>query len=685
MLLRNVQIADGTLVLRLRARPGKGGEHADSALEIDAFGPDGRRRVRRFEHLQARLTALRLSAPGERGIRADIAALAVAISDPRVRLTDALGHITIVGDSLDADLKRLRLPQTALAVKGRVRWPRDTVRYDLAVHADSAHLADLRFLEPRFPDGVVLHGTAAALRSHGRVLEVRLDPLDLAYHSGRLTGRLTALSVADSGIVGLRGTDVTAEDLDLMLPHAFLAHLPFYGHLSGHSTADGRLDALALDVDWAFRDSLVPGWPVSRVKGKGAVNVVGSAANRGGLAFQPFAVEAASVDLGTVHRLVPSVALPGTLAATGTLTGPLEDAQFSGTLRHRNGGHAPSQIHGTVRLDNRRDTLGVAADVVADSLSFDGLQASVPDLPLAGSVAGPVRLSGTLAALTVHADLSGGDGSRLRADGILGLLGRRFEARNLAVQGAGLAVGRGAEPGDDPAPASLLTFALHGSVTADSGSPPSGKLVATLAPSVLAGSVLDSGAIGIRLADGRVYVDSLRMFEPGLLISGSGALGWRRPERDVLALDVDADSLNGLDSLVAWLAGPRLGGPLRGSARVHLALSGALDSVAVDAQGTVQGLRSSGGKPVSISFGRAHARYEPGPVPAFALDASLDSLAYGGAGFGAASAVLRGTRDSLTWFARSRLGDLGAVLAGGRLARSRVAGQGEGVGRGGGA
>src|SRR5713226_9426079 len=420
-LLLNVQIADGTLVLRLRARIGKGGEQADSALEIDAFGPDGRRRVRRFEHLQARLTALRLSAPGERGIRADIAALAVAISDPRVRLTDALGHITIVGDSLDADLKRLRLPQTALAVKGRVRWPRDTVRYDLDVRADSARLTDVRFLNPRFPDGVVLHGTAAALRSHGRVLEVRLDPLDLAYHGGRLTGRLTALSVADSGIVGLRGTDVTAEDLDLMLPHAFLAHLPFYGHLSGHSTADGRLDALALDVDWAFRDSLVPGWPVSRVKGKGAVNVVGSAANRGGLAFQPFAVEAASVDLGTVRRLVPSVALPGTLAATGTLTGPLEDVQFSGTLRHRNGERAPSQIHGTVRLDSRRDTLGVAADVVADSLSFDGLQASVPDLPLAGSVAGPVRLSGTLAALTVHADLSGGDGSRLRADGVLGL------------------------------------------------------------------------------------------------------------------------------------------------------------------------------------------------------------------------------------------------------------------------
>ncbi|OLC78853.1 MAG: hypothetical protein AUH78_02050 [Gemmatimonadetes bacterium 13_1_40CM_4_69_8] len=676
VLLRNVQIEDGTLVVRLQARPGKGGERADSALEIDQFGHDGRRRVRRFEHLQARLAALRLSAPRERGIRADIAALAAEITDPAVRLTDVVGRVTVVGDSLDADLKRVRLPRSQLAVKGRVRWPHDTVRYDLAVHADSARLADLRFLDPRFPDGVVLHGTAAALRTHGRVLEVRLDPLDLAYHGGRLTGRLTALSVADSGIVGLRQTDLAAEDLDLMLPHAFLTHLPFYGHLSGHTTADGRLDALTLDVDWAFRDSLVPGWPVSRVKGRGTVNVLGSESNRAGLAFRPFAVEAASVDLGTVRQLVPSVALRGTLAAAGTLTGSLADAQFSGTLAHRDGDRPMSQIRGTVRLDSRTDTLGVAADVVADSISFDGLRSSVSGLPLAGSVAGPVRLTGSLAALTVHTDLSGADGARLQAEGVLSLLGARFAVRDLAMHGTALDLRQWLGNG----PSSRLTFAVRGSVVADSGSPPTGALVVTLAQSVLAGAAIDSGAARVRLADRQVFVDSLRVIQPGLLTTASGGLGWRRADQgeggagDDLVVDFDVDSLNVIDSLVGWLAGARLRhGPLRGSARVHLALSGALDSVAVDAQGTVERLQSGA---VRIPLGRAHARYEPGPVPAFALDASFDSVAYGGAGFGAASAVLRGTRDSLTWFARSRLGDLGAFLAGGRLARRPVPGHG---------
>src|SRR3989442_8919899 len=94
VLLRNVQIEDGTLVVRLQTRPGKGGERADSALEIDQFGHDGRRRVRRFEHLQARLGALPPSAPRERGIRADIARPAAGVTQPAPRTTDDVGRVT---------------------------------------------------------------------------------------------------------------------------------------------------------------------------------------------------------------------------------------------------------------------------------------------------------------------------------------------------------------------------------------------------------------------------------------------------------------------------------------------------------------------------------------------------------------------------------------------------------------
>src|SRR5205807_6839530 len=49
--------------------------------------------------------------------------------------------------------------------------------------------------------------------------------------------------------------------------------------------------------------------------------------------------------------------------------------------------------------------------------------------------------------------------------------------------------------------------------------------------------------------------------------------------------------------------------------------------------------------------------------------APLDSLAYGTLGFSGAAAAGRGTLDSLTCFARSRMGGGGAFLAGGRFAR----------------
>src|SRR5438552_8204527 len=47
--------------------------------------------------------------------------------------------------------------------------------------------------------------------------------------------------------------------------------------------------------------------------------------------------------------------------------------------------------------------------------------------------------------------------------------------------------------------------------TGDSGVAPSGAVTVLLGPSLLAGVGLDSGALRLRLADRRLYVDSLRL------------------------------------------------------------------------------------------------------------------------------------------------------------------------------
>src|SRR5207245_2839328 len=96
-----------------------------------------------------------------------------------------------------------------------------------------------------------------------------------------------------------------------------------------------------------------------------------------------------------------------------------------------------------------------------------------------------------------------------------------------------------------------------------------------------AGAVIDTGATRVRFADGQLFVDSLRLQLPGLLTSGSGALGWRRPDRGTLVFDFAADSLSVLDSLVTWFAGPSVvaasgEAKLNGSAQVRLSLVRAL-------------------------------------------------------------------------------------------------------------
>src|SRR5213596_730366 len=244
ILLRNVQIVDGSLTLRLQ----KHGEVTSANEEIEFSGEDGRYRIRRFEHLNARLAALRIQAPRERGIRIDFLRLATESSDPRLSIADLEGRITIDGHDLDVDLARVRFPGTQFSARGTVKWPRDTVLWNLAMRADSATLTDIRFIDPRFPEHAVLHG-GVTLSSHGgRVLEIELRPLDLALGKGRLTGHVTAYSAADSGLVALRQGDLQARDLSLELVRPYVDTLPFAGRLTGQTIVDGPMRALKIET-----------------------------------------------------------------------------------------------------------------------------------------------------------------------------------------------------------------------------------------------------------------------------------------------------------------------------------------------------------------------------------------------------------------------------------------------------
>ena len=658
ILFRNVRIDDGTVTLRLQQQgPWQPG------YEIDPLEREGLHRVHRFDHIAAIVPLVRISSPQEPGIHVEIDRLAVASSDPEVELRDVSGGLTVIGDSLRVDLRRLDLPHSAVSGHGAVRWPHDTLLFNLAVHADSATLGDVPFLNLKFPPSTVLRG-GIRLRSHGgRLLEARMYPLDVRYGGGAATGRLTAITAADSGLVAIRDGELTATDFDLDFARQIVPALPFYGRVNGKASVDGTMKQLATDLDITFRDSLVSG-ARSRVLGRGTIDLL----DPEGMGFRPFTLDTLQASLGTVHRLVPGVTLHGQVDARGTLTGTLQDTRFSGTLTHRDGDRKASTVAGDFGLDTRGDTASVYADARTDSLSFETLRASYPGLPLRGDVAGVIKLSGTLGELDTHLDLeSRRGGGAVRVDGLLTLLDTRLAARDLSAETRRLDLAQWIHG----APESRLSVTVSGQFAQNDTEPPFGAIKAVLSPSVLAGTELDSGAVSLRMADGRIYLDSLRLAEQDIQASGSGSLGWRRPETGTLALTVDADSLNALDSLLTSFAGRDTGAAkqsraLRGTAHVQVALEGALDSLALAGRAAVQSLHW---RDWQVTGSRVQGRFEPGPNPVFQVETSLDSLQYGKHAFAAAAASLIGTADSLHWFARSRLGDVSEFLAGGRFSR----------------
>jgi hypothetical protein len=657
---RDVTITDGSLIVALLDRPSPD----DSAHEIERHPADGRRRVRRFAGLDARLASLRVSSPRERGVRVNITELAVTASDPPIAVREVGGRVTVVGDSVVVGLGHVSLPRSAFALAGTVSWPRDTVLFDLDATVDSVTLTDLRFIDERFAPGARFRGSARVRSRTGRDLSVTLDPLDLRHAGGRVRGRLAVVSRAGAGLAVVEGADLDAERFDLEFARPYLDTLPFAGRVSGHAVAVGAIEALALDVDMVFVDSLVPGWPATHVRGRGEVGVGAEA----GLVFRDFEATAATVDLGTVRRLVPAVSLNGVVEASGLLNGSPRDAEFVGTLRHRDGERAPSEARGRFRLDARRDTVVLDVDATVAPLALAGLQGSYPGLGLDAPLSGTVQLSGPMDSLAARVDVTAAErGGSVRAEGLLTLLADRRGARDLTIHGTDVDLSRWAAG----APDSRLSFDARLDVDADSAAIRSGALSLGLGPSMFVGTPLDSGTARLRVAEGRIEVDTLALVQPGLRTTARGALGIAAPAGGELRVSLEADSLGPLDSLVLWatrnaVAIPDTGAPLQGAGSVSMTLGGALDSLTVRAEGEVPELRW---RTWYVRAAEGEFALQRASAPRFTIAGAVDSVAAGRLGFGGSSWRVAGHADSLTWFARSRIGDLAAFLGGGRAMR----------------
>ncbi len=612
-----------------------------------------------IENLTGTLSYVRIFSPlpRERSMRFEVAELAAKISDPAVELRDLEGVADFWGDSLTFTLERLALPRSEGRVRGSIRWPEGPRLYHLDVASSRFSPADLRWLVPWLPEGLSGRVDARVRSPSAEVLEVRLERLALSSQrrGERLEGTL-GLILGPAKRWGLEQTELAFSDFSLEYLRAMFDTLPLAGRLSGRLRASGPQERLAVDLEWSFRDSLVAGWPESRLRGAGIVSL-GVAED---FLFESFALQRAVLDLGTVDRFAP-LGLAGTLQAAGTLDGPWRDFRFSGTLRQRVAGHPPSTVRGVLRVDTRRDTVGIWADWAADSISLSGLKSSYPWLDLEGSFAGDLKLAGYLDSLILEADLQG-PGGQLEARGSLVVLAPPWGAHDLEVSFKQLDL-RSLNPALPP---SSLNGSIRGSALVDSLLPPSARLVLVLDTSRLSETPVDSARGLLEVTDSVLRVDSLMIWGPGLAASAMGTLGLGSAEAGKLVLAARTDSLATVEPLGRWLVKAEGPGPdtlPTGAAELRVEIAGSLRRFAVDAELLLGEVRWGA---LELNRARAGGRWHSEARGVLALSLEADSLSWDRRRFSLVEVQLAGRRDSLSWFGRSRIGADASAIAGGR-------------------
>ncbi|MGH7509604.1 MAG: translocation/assembly module TamB domain-containing protein [Gemmatimonadales bacterium] len=664
----DVSMSDGTLSIALPWNPPKSARSessVDSALQAERDKPgriiedsrEGLRRVIILADLATRMTRLRIATPDRQPFTIDLDSLATRVNDPGVTLRNAVGRVRIRGDSAVFSLSRGALPDTRFSGGGAVTWPRDTVLFDFQVIAPRVNLEDLRWVSPHFPS-LAGRGVLTAKSETGARTAFDIRDLHLRGAAGQVDGELVTITDRRRGL-GVRDMSLRLDQLDLDAVRPYLDTLPFYGTVTGRLGGSGFLNALDLTLEVAFQDAAAPGTPVSNIAGEGGVG----ASRDSGLTFTEFGVRQSDIDLRTVRRIAPAVALEGRLTAVGTLNGPLRNVTFNGTAQHQDLDLPPSQLEGMVHLDTRSEVLGLDTDVMLDPLSFDGIRRAFPSLEAQGELRGPFQSRGTLARLAVDASLIGQLGN-LEVHGLVTLQPPRWGAEDLLLRFSRLDL------------AALIggkmPTSLNGEVTVtgvtDSSRAPEGELRLVLSRSRVREFTLDSIFAIAAVHDSVILLDTAYAVWKDAHLTGSGTLGWAAPHRGSMAFRLAADSLIAFDSLLLDITEQTRDPvsderPLAGRAQATVQLAGSLDTLEASGDVLIENVEWQRGRSPRITGAFS---WIGGQRPQLTASLGTDSLVAGNWSFTRVGAQARGWADSLEWNGGSGVGSSVRVDGAGR-------------------
>jgi translocation and assembly module TamB len=538
VVLREVEIRSGDVTLRFPWDPEPGSDPDSSAWHIEEVA-GGWERVVRVERLNASLPTARVAAPQGQSRLFQVSAFSGAATVIResFEVGQLRADLEVVGDTLFFDVWEADLPDSHIFGEGWVTLS-GVLQYDLALRGDSVTTADLWWLIPQLPPGVANLDFRYASLPDGFLLEAqnaRWESPD-ATASGRF-----AMTLRDQPD-GLEFDDV---DLDLERVHSTLiASLtgwepPLHGELAGRVRLDGPLSELEVDGDVRITPDETEA--ASHVMALGTVH-----ADRGGLGARELEVHYDTLRLGLVRAFVPGLAVRGQVAGSASADGRLADGMaVSFDIEQNDGELTSNRLAGRSTITAASDApLQLDVRVDGERVSLTTLAAYYPAIPFRGDYRGDLIAVGAIDDLHVEARL-GGAGDSLAAIADLQLVGSPPRYRG-SLQGwrVGLPEFRRGLPQSDLD--FKIEFEGEGIELAEMMA--SGR--ADVSASFVGGVRLESATAELRVADGRLLVDTTVVAAEFGELHASGALSLSRGLTDSLRFELQADSLAALEPLL---------------------------------------------------------------------------------------------------------------------------------------
>jgi len=534
VVLREVMIRAGDVSLGFPWDPASGGDPDSSRWHLERV--DGSwQRVIRVERFHASLPIARVAAP--RGLprlfQVSQFACRATVVGPPFEVEQVRADVEVRGDTLAFDVWEGDLPGSRVFGQGWVTLAGE-LEYDLAVRGNPVTTDDLSWLIPRLPSGV------ARLDFRYRSLEdgIALEAQNAEWQSpdARLSGRF-AMTLRDRPD-GLQFDSVALEvgQLNTRLIGSLTGwDPPFEGGLAGWVGLDGSLSELQVDADVRVQPEGedVP----SRLRAVGIVH-----ATRDALGGQGLELQFDTVSFNLIRAFVPGLTVRGEVTGNARIDGRLaEGLVVDFAIEQRDRDLVPTRLRGRSTIRAGADSpVALKVDADVDSLSLTTLSQYYPQLPLRGDFRGKVRVAGVLDDLDVQAGLGGlGDSLRIRGNVGLatGLPRYRGEIRGWRVQLAEFREGL---------PESDLDFRIEfeGQGARLRELTTAGRV--DLFASFVGGVRFDSASAALRIADGRLQVDTALVRGEFGELHASGALSLVPEEADSLLFELNADSLGGL-------------------------------------------------------------------------------------------------------------------------------------------